>query len=53
VEAIIAIGDEKAIAARVREHLDAGADHVLIAPVAADLADTLVQLEKLAPAVVR
>jgi probable F420-dependent oxidoreductase len=53
VEAIFAIGDEAAIADRVREHLDAGADHVLISPVAANAADTLAQLEKLAPAVIR
>lgn len=30
VEAIVAIGDERAIAARVAEHLAAGADHVCI-----------------------
>jgi probable F420-dependent oxidoreductase len=30
VDAIVAIGDEEAIAARVQEHLDAGADHVCI-----------------------
>lgn len=53
VAAIIAIGDEAAIAGRVREHLDAGADHVLISPVSATPQDTLAQLEKLAPAVNR
>ena len=33
VDAIVAWGDEEAIAARVGEHLDAGADHVCIQPV--------------------
>jgi len=33
VDAVVAWGDEAAIAARVREHLDAGADHVCIQPV--------------------
>ena len=33
VDAIVAWGDEAAIAARIREHLDAGADHVCIQPV--------------------
>jgi probable F420-dependent oxidoreductase len=32
VDAIVAWGDEKAIAARVRAHHDAGADHVCIQP---------------------
>jgi probable F420-dependent oxidoreductase len=33
VDAIVAWGDEAAIAARIRDHLDAGADHVCIQPV--------------------
>jgi probable F420-dependent oxidoreductase len=33
VDAIVAWGDEEAIATRVREHLDAGADHVCLQPV--------------------
>lgn len=33
VDAIVAWGDEAAIVARIREHLDAGADHVCIQPV--------------------
>ena len=33
VDAIVAWGDEEAITARIREHLDAGADHVCIQPV--------------------
>jgi probable F420-dependent oxidoreductase len=36
VDAIIAWGDEDAIAARVREHLDAGADHVCLQVVGGD-----------------
>jgi probable F420-dependent oxidoreductase len=52
VEAIIAVGSAEAIAARVREHLAAGADHVLVSPVAETVADTVAQLEKLAPVLV-
>ena len=33
VDAIVAWGDEAAIARRIRDHLDAGADHVCIQPV--------------------
>lgn len=50
VDAIVAWGDADAIARRVREHLDAGADHVLLQPLG-DLAQALQQLEVLAPAV--
>jgi probable F420-dependent oxidoreductase len=57
VDALVAWGDEDAIAARVREHLDAGADHVAIqiatpAPLGSpeQLGQTLEQLERLAPA---
>ena len=32
VDALVAWGDEEAIAARVREHLEAGADHVCVQP---------------------
>ncbi|NUW42645.1 TIGR03620 family F420-dependent LLM class oxidoreductase [Nonomuraea rhodomycinica] len=52
-DAIVAWGDAAAIAARVRAHLDAGADHVAIQPIASgapDLADALTQLRLLAPA---
>jgi probable F420-dependent oxidoreductase len=51
VDAIVAWGDEKAIAARVREHFDAGADHVCVQPLRSDgqpLPDERV-LEALAP----
>jgi probable F420-dependent oxidoreductase len=52
VDAIVAWGDERAIAARVQEHLDAGADHVCIQPLRSDgkpLPDERI-LEALAPA---
>jgi probable F420-dependent oxidoreductase len=50
VDAIVAWGDEGAIAGRVREHLDAGADHVLLQPLG-NLDAAVSQLERLAPAV--
>jgi len=50
VDALTAWGDEEAIAKRVREQLDAGADHVLISPDAPDLPAIVEQLERLAPA---
>ena len=50
VDAIVAWGDEAALVARVREHLDGGADHVLLQPLG-DLGQALQQLERLAPAV--
>jgi probable F420-dependent oxidoreductase len=50
VDAIVAWGDEATIAKRVREHLDGGADHVLLQPLG-DLGEALRQLESLAPAV--
>jgi len=51
VDALVAWGDEAAIAARVREHLDAGADHVCIQPVRSDVSRALDELRALAPAV--
>jgi len=36
VDAIVAWGDEKAIAARIQQHWDAGADHVCIQPLRPD-----------------
>ncbi len=57
VDAIVAWGDEDAIRARVQAHLDAGADHVCIQPLAAranpfgfDPSLGLDQLRALAPA---
>ena len=50
VDAIVAWGDEEAIIARVREHLDAGADHVAIQAYADSPTRSLEALERLAPA---
>ncbi|MEV3982180.1 TIGR03620 family F420-dependent LLM class oxidoreductase [Nonomuraea sp. NPDC049758] len=52
-DAIVAWGDEGQVAARLRAHLDAGADHVAVQPLspgAPDLDDALSQLQRLAPA---
>jgi probable F420-dependent oxidoreductase len=49
VDAIVAWGNEQAIAGRVREHLDAGADHVAIQAYAENEGAALAQLERLAP----
>ncbi|MCW3029573.1 MAG: class F420-dependent oxidoreductase [Solirubrobacterales bacterium] len=49
VDAIVAWGDEEAIAGRVREHLDAGADHVAIQAYAQTASAAEAQLEQLAP----
>jgi hypothetical protein len=48
VDALVAYGGAAAIAARVREHLAAGADHVLVMPTSSDFADGVDQLEQLA-----
>ncbi|WNF01067.1 TIGR03620 family F420-dependent LLM class oxidoreductase [Streptomyces luomodiensis] len=54
VDALVAWGDPETVAARVREHLDAGADHVAIHPLTAapaqGLAPVLDQLRALTPA---
>jgi probable F420-dependent oxidoreductase len=50
VDAIVAWGDIDAVKARVDRHLDAGADHVAIQPIAAGGAIGLDQLRALAPA---
>jgi len=50
VDAIVAWGDVDHVAARIREHLDAGADHVLLQPLG-EAREALHQLETLAPAV--
>jgi probable F420-dependent oxidoreductase len=53
VDAIIAHGDPAAIAAKVREHLAAGADHVaLLPPIGTDFSVGVDQLEHLASALV-
>ena len=51
VDAIVAWGDEGAIARRVKEIIDSGADHVLVQPLADDAIEALSVLETLAPAV--
>lgn len=51
VDAIVAWGDEAAIACRVAELRDGGADHILLQPLGGDLAGAVAQLEALAPAV--
>jgi hypothetical protein len=51
VDAIVAWGDVDAIEARVRQHLDAGADQVLIQPLGPDADQAVWQLDALAPAV--
>lgn len=50
LDAIVAWGDEEAIAARVREHLDSGADHVAVQAYAESADMALAQLDRLAPA---
>ena len=50
VDDIVAHGPAAAIAAKVAEHLAAGADHVLLLPAASDAAAGLGELERLAPA---
>lgn len=52
IDALVAWGDEAAIAKRVQEQLDAGADHVLISPSTSpfSLPAAVDQLERLAPA---
>jgi probable F420-dependent oxidoreductase len=52
VDAIVAWGDVDAVAVRVRAHLDAGADHVLLQPLGPDAKAAARQLAELAPAVV-
>jgi probable F420-dependent oxidoreductase len=51
VDALVAWGKEGDIADRVKEHLDAGADHVLLQPLG-DLKAVLQQLETLAPTLI-
>jgi probable F420-dependent oxidoreductase len=51
VDAIVAHGDSTAIAAKVREHLLAGADHVtLLLPTGGEFAASIDELEQVAPA---
>ena len=51
-DALVVQGDEAVIAARVREHLDAGADHVLLQVLGTDLGQVpMDEWRRLAPAV--
>jgi probable F420-dependent oxidoreductase len=51
VDALVAWGDEETIAAQVRAHHDAGADHVCVQPIGSDSDPLgLEQLRRLAPA---
>jgi probable F420-dependent oxidoreductase len=50
VDAIVGWGDAGVVARRIREHLEGGADHVLLQPLG-DLSEALRQLESLAPLV--
>ena len=52
VDGIVGHGDAAAIAAKVREHLAAGADHVMVMGNAADFTDGVDQLTQLAPTLV-
>jgi len=50
VDALVAFGEPSRITARVREHLDAGADHVMIMLSGSDYATGIDQLVELSPA---
>jgi probable F420-dependent oxidoreductase len=51
VDALVAYGDSAAVAAKVQEHLRAGADHVtLLLPIGGEFTTGIDQLEQLAPA---
>jgi probable F420-dependent oxidoreductase len=47
LDAVFACGEHSVIAPRIREHLDAGADHVVLQPVGADLPSLIDQLEQM------
>jgi probable F420-dependent oxidoreductase len=49
VDAIVGWGDADAVAARVRAHFAAGADHVCVQPVGVPTATAVAELEQLAP----
>ena len=52
VDAIVGYGDAAAIAAKVREHLAVGADHVMVMVTGTDFGEGVDQLEQLAPTLV-
>jgi probable F420-dependent oxidoreductase len=49
IDATLAWGDERAVVRRLHDHLDAGADHVLLHPLTRDLPSAVDILERLAP----
>jgi probable F420-dependent oxidoreductase len=49
-DALVVSGTVASVVARMAEHLDAGADHVCVQPLAAGLDGSLAQLRELAPA---
>jgi probable F420-dependent oxidoreductase len=53
VDGIVGHGDAAAIAAKVDEHLAAGADHVVIMSTGSDVAEGVDQLEQLAPTLLK
>lgn len=50
IDALVAWGSPEQVAGRVREQLDAGADHVLLQPLAGDSRRAFADLEAVAPA---
>jgi len=52
VDAIVAYGEAAAIGAKVRAHLAAGADHVIVMASGDDFPDGVDQLKQLAPTLV-
>jgi probable F420-dependent oxidoreductase len=50
IDEVIACGDVEAVVGRVGEHLEAGADHVCVQPIAADLDTALAWLREIRPA---
>jgi len=53
VDAIIPWGNPEQVMAGIRQHLDAGADHVRVGTIAPDFQGALESLERLAPALAR
>jgi len=53
IDAMLAWGDPAAVTARLRAHLDAGADQVLVQPYGPDLPSVVDQLQMLAPLTLR
>jgi probable F420-dependent oxidoreductase len=49
IDALVAWGDADAVRARIKAHHDAGADHVCLQPVTADLERGIAELAQLVP----